>query len=103
MFRDSLIGLPLWMVSSRATSSAFSIRRSASRLTRRPRSRADIFPQGPSSAARAAATAASTSGAPADATEAITSSVAGLTTSIVLPDADGTPFVVDEEVLFEDS
>ena len=31
----------------------------------------------------------------------MTSSVAGLTTSIVLPDDDGTPFVVDEELLLE--
>src|SRR5262249_62376136 len=53
----------------------------------RPRSRADSLPQGPSSAARAAATAASMSVRSAEATSAITSSVAGLTTSIVLPPA----------------
>ena len=51
----------------------------------RPRSRADIFPHGPFSAARAACTAASTSSFVADATVAQISSVAGLTTSMVLP------------------
>src|SRR5258707_10381238 len=79
------MGLPLWSVSSRATSSAFSSSRSASLLTRRPRSRADIFPHGPFSAARAAFTASSTSLVSAEATVAITSSVAGLMTSMVFP------------------
>ena len=65
MCRDSLIGLPLCSVSSRATSSARSSSRSPSLRTSRPRSRADIVPHGPSSAARAAATAASRSSPPA--------------------------------------
>src|SRR5262245_19126794 len=51
----------------------------------RPRSRADIRPQGPSRAARPAAAVASRSARSAEATSAITSSVAGLTTSIVFP------------------
>src|SRR3954453_3655139 len=51
----------------------------------RPRSRADILPHGPLRAARAACTAASTPSFVAEATVAQTSSVAGLTTSIVLP------------------
>ena len=89
MWRDSMIGLPLCSVSSRATSSARSIRRSASLRTRRPRSRADSVPHGPFSAARAASTAASTSAASAAATSATTSSVAGLITAIVLPDDEG--------------
>src|SRR5215210_1180559 len=89
MCRDSLIGLPLCRVSSRATSSARSIRRSPSLRTSRPRSRADICAHGPLSAARADSTASFRSSASADATEAHTSSVAGLMTSMVLPDAAG--------------
>ena len=85
--RDSKIGLPLCSVSRRAISSAFSISRSPIFHTSLPRSRADSLPHGPSNAARAAATAASTSPCSADATSAITSSVAGLTTSIVFPPA----------------
>ncbi len=87
MCRDSLIGLPLCSVSSRATSSTRSISRAASRAISRPRSRADIWPHGPDSAARAAATAASTSAAPAAATSVMTSSVAGLTTAMAPPEA----------------
>ena len=52
-----------------------------------PRSRADIWPHGPESAARAAATAASTSSRVPDATSAMVSSVAGFTTGITAPAA----------------
>src|SRR3954447_7838653 len=83
--RDSKIGFRLWSVSSRAISSARSSSRSPIRRTNRPRSRADSDPHGPFSAARAACTAASTSRVSADATVAITSSVAGLVTSMVFP------------------
>ncbi len=85
MWRDSVMGLPLCSVSSRATSSARSMSRSPSFHSSRPRSRALIAPHGPSSAARAARTAASTSAGPAAGTVAMISSVAGLTTSRVFP------------------
>ena len=64
----------------------FSSIRSASRLMSRPRSRASIFRQGPESKAlRAALTARSMSAASPSATSAMTSSVAGLIVSKVLP------------------
>src|SRR5688572_27236876 len=70
-------------------SSARAINRSPSCRTSRPRSRADNWLHGPFSAARAASTAASTSLRSADATSAITSSVAGFSTLIVLPEEEG--------------
>src|SRR5829696_6609580 len=103
MCLDSLIGLPLWSVSSRAISSARSISRSPSFRTSRPRSRADICPQGPFSAARAASTAAFRSAVSADPTEAQTSSVAGLITSIVLPDAAGRHWLLMKSCLCSDN
>src|SRR6266852_131566 len=86
--RATWYGLPLSSDSSCASSSAcFSIR-SASRFISTPRCDAEIFLRhGPfSNAARAAATALSTSGASASATCVITSPVAGLIVGNVLPE-----------------
>src|SRR3954452_23431972 len=63
--RESRIGLPLSSVSSAASSCMFFSIRSASLLSRRPRSRASALRQGPFSKARRAALAALlASGAP---------------------------------------
>src|SRR5262249_54452530 len=65
--------------------------RSANRVSRRPRSEACIFLQDPrSNAARAAATALSTSAASASAILQISSPVDGLMVAKVLPDSLGT-------------
>ena len=79
---ESLIVLPQLSDSSMASSSAFCSTRSASLKSKRPRSAASIVLHGPvSRARRAALTALSTSAAPAAATLAITSPVAGLKVS----------------------
>ena len=89
--RLSLIGLPLSSVSRAASSSKCSSIRSASLFSSRPRPRASIVFQGPvSNALRAALTALSTSAASPSATWAITSPVAGLSVSNVLPLAAST-------------
>ena len=83
---ESLIGLPLSSVSRAASSSKFFSIKSASLLISRPRARASIFFHGPvSNALRAALTAKSTSALSPSATWAITSPVAGLSVSNVLP------------------
>ncbi len=83
--RISLIGLPLssesiWEKSSRCAST-----RSASRQIALPRSCGVISRHGPFSAARAAATARSTSSAPARGARAISEPVAGSNTGNVSP------------------
>src|ERR1044071_4328638 len=88
--RDSKIGLPLSSVSRRASSSACASTRSPSFQSRRERSMGLSFAHGPSSAARAARTARSTSSAPASATVVMGSSVAGFTVVNVAPDAAST-------------
>src|SRR5580765_5132555 len=88
--RDSKMGLPLSSVSRRASSSACASTRSPSFHSARERSMGLSFAHGPSSAARAARTARSTSSAPASATVVIGSSVAGFTVVNVAPDAAST-------------
>src|SRR5690349_17839234 len=88
--RDSKIGLPLSSVSNRAISSAFWSTRSPSFQSARERSIGFILPHGPSSAARAAFTARSTSSTPASATVVMISSVAGFVVWNVAPDAAST-------------
>src|SRR5882724_5943403 len=85
--RATCAGLPLSSASSCASSSAcFSIR-SASRFISRPRCEADILRHGPfSNAARAAATALSTSAASDSATWVMTVPVLGLMVGKVLPE-----------------
>src|ERR1700722_3051633 len=84
-------GFPLSRVSSRASSSLWLSIRSAKRCSNRPRSDALVFRHGPwSKAARAAATALSTSAASASATWQISSPVEGLMVAKVLPDSLGT-------------
>jgi hypothetical protein len=73
----SAIGLPASSVSSRPSSSFRFVISSAIRQSILPRSAADIFPQGPSKAARPARTAASMSGASASAISVSVSPVAG--------------------------
>jgi hypothetical protein len=81
-YSDSTIGLPLFLVSISASSSARVRTISASLNRMRPRSWAVVVFHGPSSnAARAAATARSTSALPASGTRAMTSPVDGSMTS----------------------
>src|SRR5919204_6726247 len=82
-------GLPTFRDSSSASSSACSSIRSASFSSSSARS-AGVESSHAGSAAFAAATARSTSSAPQRGTSAITSSVAGLMTSIVSPEAAST-------------
>ena len=56
----------------------------------------DIEPHGPSNAARAAATAASTSRGPADVTSASTSSLEGLTVLNTSPSIESAELAADE-------
>src|SRR6267378_4779547 len=85
--RATWYGLPLSSASSCASSSACFSMRSASLFIRFPRCEALILRHGPlSNAARAAATALSTSGASASATCVITSPVDGLIVGKVLPE-----------------
>src|SRR5262249_39427768 len=87
----TLYGLPLSRASSWASSSACFSMRSASLYIRLPRCAADIFFQGPfSNAARAAATALSTSAASASATWVMTSPVEGLMVGNDFPEAAST-------------
>src|SRR5713226_261703 len=91
--RATCAGFPLSSASSCASSSAcFSIR-SASLYIKTPRSAPLIFRHGPlSNAARAAATALSTSGASDSATCVITSPVEGLIVGKVFPEVLSTHF-----------
>src|SRR6266849_3156937 len=83
----TLYGLPLSSASSCASSSIFFSIRSARRWSSSPRCEADILRHGPfSNAARAAATALSTSAASASATWVIASPVEGLMVGNVLPE-----------------
>ena len=84
------MGLPLSSVSKRASSSACASTRSPSFHNTRARSMGFILAHGPSSAARAARTARSTSSAPASATVVMGSSVAGFTVVNVAPLAAST-------------
>src|SRR5262249_9825090 len=87
----SRIGLPMSRVSSRASSSLWESIRSAKRIRTFLRSEGAILAHVPfSKAARAAATARSTSSLSPAATWLMTLPVAGLTLSKVLPEADGT-------------
>src|SRR5215470_2901447 len=87
----TLYGLPLSRDSSCASSSACFSMRSASLFIKTPRCEAVIFFHGPfSNAARAAATALSTSAASASATCEMTSPVEGLMVGKVLPEAAST-------------
>ena len=89
--RASRTGLPLSIVSSRASSSARASSASATAKRSLPRLRASIPLHFPSSKARrAAATARSTSAASPSATCVSTSPVAGFTVSNVFPDAAST-------------
>ena len=82
-------GLPTFSDSSRASSSAFSSITSAS--FRRSSIRSfGVFSRHVSHALSAAATARSTSSSPARGTSAITSPVAGFSTSIVSPESAST-------------
>src|SRR5262249_10579627 len=83
-------GLPLSSVSSRASSSACWSTRSPSVHSTRERSIGLSFAHGPSSAARAALTARSTSSGPASDTVVMGSSVAGFTGVHVAPEAAPT-------------
>src|SRR5262249_49348963 len=86
--------------SSCASSSACFSMRSASRFIRTPRCEAAIFFHGPfSNAARAAATALSTSAASASATCVITSPVAGLIVGKDLPEAASTHLLLIRSLL----
>src|SRR5438132_438151 len=86
------MGLPLSSVSVRPISSARALSMSARRHSTFARSRGFIFCQSEpgSICARAALTAASTSSAPAEATSAIFSSVAGLMVANVAPERAST-------------
>src|SRR5262249_40168981 len=87
----SRIGLPMSRVSSRASSSLWESIRSAKRIRTFLRSEGAILAQVPfSKAARAAATARSTSSLSPAATWLMTLPVAGLRFSKVLPEAAGT-------------
>src|SRR6266545_6019916 len=88
--RDSKMGLPLSSVSRRASSSACWSTRSPSFHSTRERSMGFIFDHVPSSAARAALTARSTSSGPASATVVMGSSVAGFTVVNVAPETEST-------------
>ncbi len=88
--RDSVIGMPISAVTSRAVSSARASSAAASRSSAAARSAGRSSGQPPSSnARRAAATATSTSRSIIDGTAPVTSSVAGLT--IVITSADPEP------------
>src|SRR5882762_4676637 len=91
--RATWYGLPLSSASSCASSSACFSMRSASLFIRFPRCAALIFRHGPlSNAARAAATALSTSAASASATCVVTSPVEGLIVGKVFPETLSTHF-----------
>ena len=81
------IALPTLRDSSSASSFRFATIASASACRRRARSFGGVFPQAPSSAVRAAATARSTSASPAIAARPSTSPVAGSKTSRDSPEA----------------
>src|SRR5207248_4168484 len=100
--RATWYGLPLSSDSTCARSSAcFSIR-SASLFINTPRCEALIFRHGPlSNAARAAATALSTSAASASATWVIGSPVAGLIVGKVLPEAESTHLLLMSSLVAE--
>src|SRR5882724_9852342 len=98
--RATWYGLPLSSASSCASSSACFSMRSASLFMRTPRWDAGIFFHGPfSKAARAAATALSTSGASASATLVMTSPVAGLIVGKDLPDVESTHLLLMRSVV----
>ena len=82
--------MPTLRDSSSASSLRFATIASASACSRRERSFGGVLPQGPSSAARAASTARSTSASPAIAARPSASPVAGSTTSRDSPEAAST-------------
>ncbi len=87
-----LIGSPMSSVSDRHSSSQLRSKMSAIFSSRFCRSKGVNFDHGPSKAARAAATAASTSCASARGTVASSAPVAGLRLSITSPDRAATHF-----------
>ena len=87
--------LPTFRVSSSVSSLRLATIASASACRRRERSFGGVFPQGPSSAARAASTARSTSASPAIAARRSGAPVAGSVSSRISAPLDGLS--VDEE------
>ena len=87
-----MIGLPVFLLSSSASSSVWSLTNAASLASVRPRLPAAQLDQpfGASNAACAASTARSTSALPPSGAVAIDEPVAGLTTSNVCPSAAST-------------